>query len=570
MNDNVNDILNNDDELKNTSETETEKTAQTEYTEQSENNNETVKSESEQNNPAQAETVQPEISQDPYSKYNFPGNNSYYSGYNNYNPAGGNYGYSQGTAQGQQFSGQQFAGQQFAGQQFAGQQYRSSASYQYQQNRQGSANLADTLYPGTASHHPKKEKKEQSKGVKFLIGAAMSVAFGLIAAGVFIAVTYFYKEQNPELFSNNSHQVQVTTTDNKENAHLNLDPATDKELSSTSVLSENTFTSTDVSKVVETAMPSIVSIECKTTIYDSFYGAYDADTAGSGIIIEKSDKELMIATNNHVVENAKEINVTFCDGTTAKATVKGTDEVIDLAVIAIKLSDLSDSTNNAIAIAKLGNSDEVKIGEMAIAIGNSLGYGQSVTVGYISAKDRELTVDGVTYKNLLQTDAAINPGNSGGALVNIKGEVIGINNGKVGGTQVEGIGYAIPISRAQNILADFATRETLTTDEQGFLGVTIKTVSETTAKMYNWPVGAYIASIIDGSAAQTAGLQVCDIITSINDTQIKSAEKLIERIQSLRHGAEITVTIQRLEDGEFVEKTFSVVLGKRPSEENTD
>ena len=221
---------------------------------------------------------------------------------------------------------------------------------------------------------------------------------------------------------------------------------------------------------------------------------------------------------------------------------------------------------NSIAVAKLGNSDDVKIGEIAIAIGNSLGYGQSVTVGYISAKDRDLTIDGQTYSNLLQTDAAINPGNSGGALVNINGEVIGINNAKVGGTNVEGMGYAIPISRAQNILADFAARETLSTEEQGFLGVSITTVTNDMGKMYNWPVGAYVSELIEGGAAEKAGIFKGDIITAIDDTKIKSAEALIEKIQSIRYGKEVKVTVQRIEDGEFKEITITVVLGQRPAE----
>ena len=329
---------------------------------------------------------------------------------------------------------------------------------------------------------------------------------------------------------------------------------------------ENTYTSTEISDVVSKAMPSIVSIDCVTQVSSPFYGTYDAPTAGSGIIIEQKEKELMIATNNHVVEDAKDIKVTFNDGTTAAATVKGKDDVADLAVIAVKLEDLSADTLNSIAVAKLGNSDDVKIGEIAIAIGNSLGYGQSVTVGYISAKDRDLTIDGQTYSNLLQTDAAINPGNSGGALVNINGEVIGINNAKVGGTNVEGMGYAIPISRAQNILADFAARETLSTEEQGFLGVSITSVTDDIAKMYNWPTGAYVSAIVEGGAAEKAGIMVGDIITAIDDTKIKTDRSLVEKIQSIRYGKEIKVTLQRLEDGEFVEKNFTVVLGQRPAE----
>jgi serine protease Do len=213
----------------------------------------------------------------------------------------------------------------------------------------------------------------------------------------------------------------------------------------------------------------------------------------------------------------------------------------------------------------MGNSDDAKIGELAIAIGNSLGYGQSVTVGYISAKDREITIDGQTYSGLLQTDAAINPGNSGGALMNLKGELIGINNAKVGGTNVEGMGYAIPISRAQAILEDFAARETLSSEEQGFMGVSVSTVDEITSKAYNWPVGVYVASLVKDGAAEKAGIMVGDIITAIDGVTVKTDQGLVEKIQSVRHGQEITVTLQRLVDGEFTELEIKVVLEQRPA-----
>lgn len=529
---------------------------------------------------------------DPYSKYARPaapyaGGNPYYG----YIPQGQPYGY-----QAQPVNGQGYP---------QGIPYGQGMQQSPQSMQQGQAEAGDTgetsqpqqpvyqqpygwapypygyipVQPGMAPNGPqdaantkksKKEKKGSGKVGKFFFGAAMAAVFGIIAGGVFIAITYFYKEKNPELFTEQtSGKARVTVSDNKNNDRLNLTPAADAvKIPSTDVIdnTESTFTSTDVSGVVEKAMPSIVSIECVTRVSSPFYGTYDAATAGSGIIIEKQEKELMIATNNHVVEDAKDIKITFADGSQAAATVKGKDDVADLAVIAVKLEDLSADTLNSIAVAKLGNSDDVKIGEIAIAIGNSLGYGQSVTVGYISAKDRDLTIDGQTYSNLLQTDAAINPGNSGGALVNINGEVIGINNAKVGGANVEGMGYAIPISRAQNILADFAARETLSTEEQGFLGVSITTVTNDMGKMYNWPVGAYVSELIEGGAAEKAGIFKGDIITAIDDTKIKTAEALIEKIQSIRYGKEVKVTVQRIEDGEFKEITLTVVLGQRPAE----
>ena len=274
----------------------------------------------------------------------------------------------------------------------------------------------------------------------------------------------------------------------------------------------------------------------------------------------------MVATNNHVVASTKDIKVKFIDGTTAPAKIKGKDEVSDLAVLSVDLTDLSQETLNAISVATVGNSDDTKVGEMAIAIGNALGYGQSVTVGYISGKDREITIDKQKYTGLLQTDAAINPGNSGGALLNIKGEVIGINNAKIGGSDVEGMGYAIPISRAQDILNEFMSRETLSKDEQGYMGVKVATVTQDMADRYNWPLGVYISSVDKDSAAEKAGLLMGDIITAIDDFDVKDNQSVVEKIQAIRAGTTVTVTIQRREDGEFVEKKIDVTLGNRPTE----
>ncbi|MBR4778066.1 MAG: trypsin-like peptidase domain-containing protein [Lachnospiraceae bacterium] len=503
---------------------------------------------------------------DPYNKYARPDmqqpvNPAYYG----YMPQGQPYmyqqaaGYPDGQAPAQQANGQQQA------------PYPQPAPYGWVP--QGYYAQGGYFIPGQqfqqANNAPvkqKKQKKGSGKVGRFFFGVAMAALFGIIAGAVFIGITYFYKEKNPELFETQKTTARVTVSDN---SRLNLSPSEDTvQIPATDVIEGNvsTLTSTDVSGVVETSMPSIVSIDCVTRVYNSFYGTYETPTAGSGIIIQKSDTELMIATNNHVVEDSTSISITFNDGTSAKAAIKGKDDVADLAVVAVKLEDLSADTLSKIAIAKIGNSDDVKIGELAIAIGNSLGYGQSVTVGYISAKDREITIDGQTYSGLLQTDAAINPGNSGGALMNLKGELIGINNAKVGGTNVEGIGYAIPISRAQAILEDFAARETLTAEEQGFMGVTISTVTEAISKAYNWPEGVYISSLYENGAAEKAGMMVGDIITAIDGVTIKTDKSLVEKIQSIRYGQEITVTLQRLVDGEFKELEFKIVLEKRPAD----
>jgi len=433
-------------------------------------------------------------------------------------------------------------------------------------------NLINSIYSESSEYAATKTKK---KGPGFFTVLAMSAAFGLIAALVFIGVTKFYLSKNPELLSskNDTTPVQLTTGD-ASNTKLNLIPATGTTVSSTGTADisaddiKNRVSISDVPDIVEKALPSVVSIECVSRIYNSYYGSYNSSSAGSGIIIRKTDTELNIATNNHVVDGASEISVKFCDGAKASAIVKGKDEDVDVAVISIKLSDLSEETLNAISVATLGDSDAMRMGELTIVLGNSLGYGPTVTVGYLSAKDRSLTVDGKTYSGLLQTDAAINPGNSGGALVNIKGEVIGINNGKVGGTTVEGVGYAIPISKVNAILNDFMSREVLTTEEQGFLGVSLENADEITAQLYGWPIGAYVSSIVEGTAAEKADIKVSDIITGLDDTPIKDRQSLIEKIKSIRYGTEVTVTLQRLEDGAYVEKKIKVVLGKRPTNTN--
>ena len=245
-----------------------------------------------------------------------------------------------------------------------------------------------------------------------------------------------------------------------------------------------------------------------------------------------------------------------------EATIKGTDAIADLAIIAVPLDTIRTETLSQIRVATLGNSDDVRLGQMAIAIGNALGYGQSVTVGYISAKDREVTVDGNTMI-LLQTDAAINGGNSGGPLFNTRGEVIGINSVKYADTNVEGMCFAIPISRATPILNELMNRETLTEEEKGFLGVSARTVTDDISSLYGWPTGAYIVSVQEGSPAETAGIYVQDIVTSVNGVQITSAEQLVSAISSYRYGTTIEIKVQRLNNGKYEEIIVNTTLAKR-------
>ena len=323
----------------------------------------------------------------------------------------------------------------------------------------------------------------------------------------------------------------------------------------------------DVTEVVKNTMPAMVSINVVVTKtysdpygFGSFfgyggYGGYQQDVAGSGsgIIIGENDKELLIATNNHVVGDAKEIAIEFIDGETSSAYIKGTNADFDLAVVGVRLSDLQQSTLDSIKIAVMGSSDELVLGEPAIAIGNALGYGQSVTVGYISALQREVTLEDGKM-TLIQTDAAINPGNSGGALLNIKGEVVGINSAKYSDTDVEGMGYAIPISDAIPIINELMNSVTVPDSEKPYLGILGQTLPESYRSYFDWPEGVYVSDITAGSPASLAGMKAGDIITGFNGKTVKTMEDLTEAISACKVGDSVTVTVarpDRAKDGSY-------------------
>ncbi|GLC82535.1 S1C family serine protease [Lacrimispora brassicae] len=328
----------------------------------------------------------------------------------------------------------------------------------------------------------------------------------------------------------------------------------------------------DVSTIVDKAMPSVVAITSKM-IYESqtWFGPMQREGvgSGSGIIVGKNDDELLIVTNNHVVQGAEELKVTFIDQEAVDASIKGTDADSDLAVIAVSLKGISSDTLSKIAIASLGNSDSLKVGQGVVAIGNALGYGQSVTVGYVSALDRSVQTEDGTSRDLLQTDAAINPGNSGGALLNMRGEVVGINSAKYSSTEVEGMGYAIPISKAQNIIDTLMTRKTRTqvTDEnQGYLGIQCKNIDGTTSQQLGMPQGVFIYKIVEGGAASKSDLQEKDIITKFDGQGIKTYDDLTNMLKYYEGGTTVTLTVQSLENGQYVERNVDITLGKRPSE----
>ena len=349
-----------------------------------------------------------------------------------------------------------------------------------------------------------------------------------------------------------------------------------KEVRQTSTATQLNQTSStvtsDVSGIVEQAMPSIVSItNMSIQEVQSFFGQtqeQESESLGSGIIVQQSDTELLIATNNHVVEGADTLTVTFADEENVEANIKGTDPSKDLAIVAVPLDSIKDSTMESIAIATLGDSNEVQVGEPAIAIGNALGYGQSVTTGIISATNRQIDMDGFNSE-LIQTDAAINPGNSGGALLNANGAVIGINTAKINSTVAEGMGYAIPISDASEVLTALMNRETRTRvsdEERGYLGITGQDVSSDIGEAYNMPTGVYISEVTEGSGADQAGLSRGSIITGMEGVTIDSMETLQDQLSYYAVGETVELTVQvPASGGEYEEQTVSVTLGPNPN-----
>lgn len=380
--------------------------------------------------------------------------------------------------------------------------------------------------------------------VKLIAGAAI---FGIVAGSTF---------QGVELISRNTWKTQEETS-----------PDASVKLNTTNVLADSKGTGTeDVANIAEQVLPSIVAIDVTSqTTNQTLFGPQTSKQtgSGSGIIIAEKNGKMYIATNNHVVEGATDVKILFCDDTTAEATVKGTDSSTDLAVVEVDMSKLSADTNKKVKIATLGDSDATKVGERAIAIGNALGNGTSVTVGYVSAKDREIGAEDSASVKLIQTDAAINPGNSGGALVNSRGEVIAINSAKFASEEIEGMGFAIPMKTAEPVLEELMNQETVEQSERAYLGISGQDVTSVYSKNYGMPEGIYVAEVSSGSPAQQAGLKKGYIITALNGKETKTMEQLQERLAGCRAGDKGKITVKVSDNGSYTEKEFSVTFGKK-------
>ena len=439
------------------------------------------------------------------------------------------------------------------------------------------------LKPSGPSEHRRNQNSFQKKAGTTI---ALAVIFGLVAAVVFQAANF----AADRFLNTGKSSVQIKTTDSVDLQETASDDSTaDKVLSD----SENGT----VAAVAQASMPSVVAI---TTVsvqeIPSFFGyssrQYKSASTGSGIIVGDNDDELLIATNNHVVDGATTLSVCFIGDDVANAEtetvnagdngdlnvedavsakIKGTDADNDLAVVAVKKSDIPEDTLNQIKIAQIGSSDDLAVGQQVVAIGNALGYGQSVTSGWISALNRTIsTDDGTNSTGLIQTDAAINPGNSGGALLNMKGELIGINSAKYADSAVEGMGYAIPISKAKPILEELMNRETrekVDSSKKGYLGVSLANLTTEAIEMYNMPTGAFVRNVENDSPAQEAGICKGDIIVKFDGQKVSDGDDLLDKLQYYKSGEKIEAVIARATNGEYEENTIELILGTRPDNE---
>lgn len=448
------------------------------------------------------------------------------------------------------------------------------------ENRMGSYQYGNTYPNDYAQMQQNKDKKPVKKTHQggYLKRALASVSLGLLF-GICAGLGLYAVRSLTDMFDRsareeNAAEVEAMADDVEAAAKEIMDktvgaaesPQTDSSIHVTESI--NTIVA-DVSEVVKEVMPSIVSINNHYTEKTSFFGQSfinEADASGSGIIVGQNDTELLIVTNYHVIQDTEKLTVQFVEGSEAEASVKGTDPDMDLAVIAVPIGDIDNSIMQSIAVATLGNSDELVVGEPAIAIGNSLGYGQSVTTGVISALNRTIELSDGSDGTFIQTDAAINPGNSGGALLNMKGEVIGINSNKIGGSTVEGMGYAIPISSASPIIAELMLKETknkVAEDERGYLGISGISVTDYVSEAYGMPKGVYISQVYENTAAAEAGLRKGDIITEFDGEEIESMDELQYELEFHAKGDTVELTVMSADSYGYTERKVQMTLGNK-------
>ncbi len=439
-----------------------------------------------------------------------------------------------------------------------GTSYGTQAQPNGQQHHSYQSYHIDTPQPEAAQTKKKKDrkvKKPMSLGKKWGMVISMAAVFGIVAGGVFTGTTILGAQLTG---SGTQSTVTIPTTATNTTAAQS---------------SGSTSSGMSVKDVASSAMPSLVAIST-TTVEEvqTFFGtaSQEVPASGTGVIVGQNDEELLIATNNHVVSGATQLSVSFIDDTTIEGQIKGTDETNDLAVVAVKLSDIPDDTQSQIKIATMGDSDALEVGDQVVAIGNALGSGQSVTSGYVSALDRDVTSTDettgqeTTSEGLIQTDAAINPGNSGGALLNMSGELIGINEAKYSSTDVEGMGFAIPIAKAEPILENLmslTTRYKVDDSDASYIGITMKDVESNVSEAYGIPAGVRVESVVEGSPADEAGIKVGDILTGFDGRTVSNSTGLQEILSYYAAGETVDITVQRADDGEYKEKTLTITLG---------
>ena len=475
-----------------------------------------------------------------------------YQGQNGYNT------YQQGQA-GQSGTGQNAYGQNSTYQ-------TGSGSYQY-----GGTYAGDYAQMGHKKNKKVREKKPHAGGGYFKKALA-AVSLGLFF-GVFAGLGLYIVDSVSGMSAKADAAAAIEETEDAAQETVDVEEAAKETVNQTASGIKKTDTVTtvvsDVSDVVAEVMPSIVAVNNHYTETMSYFGqsmSSEADASGSGIIVGQNDTELLIVTNYHVIEDTDKLTVQFVEGSEAEALIKGMDSNMDLAVIAVPVEEISSKTLQEIKVATLGDSDSLVVGEPAIAIGNSLGYGQSVTTGVISALDRSIEITGSADGTFIQTDAAINPGNSGGALLNIKGEVIGINSNKIGGSAVEGMGYAIPISAASPIIADLMLRETkskVAEEERGYLGISGISVTQEVSQAYGMPEGVYVAQVYENTAASRAGLKKGDIIMEFDGDKITSMEELQRELEFYAKGDTVKVKVMTMTLNGYEEITVEMTLGNK-------